>query len=311
MGTENSIPEENYSESSVSKEQRPLDSLSSVPLPLLGEFLSSSDFARQYIDDIEKFKNLSDLLVEHATELRSKLGVDYVILNEHFWEADCANTLADSAVQGFASRSNHPHKLSVFEPLLRLAGSPEGIELALKLNLSPSPNQICIEDLELFEEHPSLKGFREAWPWKADRALAFTPLVFGEFPFPGAIACIHSRPRAWPKTDCAAMLDAAKQISRAISKERALDRVVGQLQMRVNEYFRLFLPGNEELTNGELRVLAVLMKDGSENKEIAEQIGSTERAVKKHLLNMLEKTSCKNRTQLALWGQERVREAES
>ncbi|MBC8121443.1 MAG: GAF domain-containing protein [Gemmatimonadaceae bacterium] len=290
------------------KSGQPIDGLNDVPLSQLGEALANLESAQELIEDIEKFKNLSELLKEYSQELRTNLNIDYVIVNEHHWATGEATTLADSAAKGFESRADYNHSLKAFDPLLRLGGTKEGVELMVKLNICPAPNQMCIEDLLVFDEYPLLMPFKKSWPWQTDRAMAFTPLVFGEQQFPGAIGCIHSQPRSWTQEDCKVMLDVARQISRSISKERTLDRLVSELQLKVKEYFRYYLPETEELTDGELRVLVVLMRDGSENKEIAEELGSTERAVKKHVMNMLSKTGSKNRTQLALWGQERIRE---
>jgi DNA-binding CsgD family transcriptional regulator len=288
----------------------PINQLDQVPLSQLGEVLSRSEAAQELIEEIERFNKLPDILKDYSEELRKRLNVDYVILNEHHWQTGTATTLADSAVPGFNSRSDYDHSLKTFDPLLRLAGTNEGIQLIVDLNISPNPNQMCIQDLHLFDNYPLLKDFKSGWPWHTDRAMAFTPLVFGEEPFPGAVGCISSSPRIWSKEDCEIMLEAAKRMSRIIIKERSLDRLVRELQLKVREYFKRNLPKAEELTEGETRVLVVLIRDGSENKEISEEIGSSERVVKKHIVNMLEKTGCKNRTQLALWGNERLKTSE-
>lgn len=291
----------------LDKSPQLIDGLKDVPLNLLGEVLASTGDAQELIEDVERFKNLPELLKDFAEDLRTKLGIGYCIINEHNWSTGGATTLADSCASGFQSRAEYKHSLATFAPLLKLGGTPEGVELMSKLNLSPAPNQICIEDFEIFDEYPLLKEFKAGWPWQSDRAMAFSPLVFGEQQFPGAIACINSEPRSWSQDDCRLMLNVAKQASRAISKERELNRLVNELHLKVKEYFRLHMPEAQELTDGELRVLVILQRSGLENREISEEIGSTERAVKKHILNMLSKTGCKNRTQLALWGNERLK----
>jgi DNA-binding CsgD family transcriptional regulator len=286
-----------------------INRLDQVPLSQLGEVLASSREAQEFIDEVENSHKLPDILKDYSEELRKRLNIDYVIVNEHHWQTGTATTLADSAVPGFDSRSNYDHSLKTFDPLLRLAGTAEGVQTIIDLNICPSPNQICVEDLHVFDEYPSLKPFKDGWPWHTDRAMAFTPLVFGEEPFPGAVGCICSSPRIWSQADCETMLEAAKRMSRIIIKERSLDRLVRELQLKVRQYFKKNLPNTEDLTEGETRVLVVLIRDGSENKEISEEIGSSERAVKKHILNMLEKTGCRNRTQLALWGNERLKQS--
>lgn len=56
----------------------------------------------------------------------------------------------------------------------------------------------------------------------------------------------------------------------------------------------------EALTPRELEVLACVGR-GMENKEIAEELGITERTVKAHVTNLLAKLDCPNRVSLAIY----------
>jgi DNA-binding CsgD family transcriptional regulator len=52
----------------------------------------------------------------------------------------------------------------------------------------------------------------------------------------------------------------------------------------------------------EARVLALLL-EGSSNRQIAARLGLSPRTVESHIGAMFEKTGCRNRSQLLLWGQ--------
>jgi DNA-binding NarL/FixJ family response regulator len=59
-------------------------------------------------------------------------------------------------------------------------------------------------------------------------------------------------------------------------------------------------PSDTELTPAERRVLQTL-ELGLSNKAIAAVLIVSPRTVESHLSNLLAKTGCQNRTQLALW----------
>jgi len=60
------------------------------------------------------------------------------------------------------------------------------------------------------------------------------------------------------------------------------------------------LSGNTDLTSKEWAIAALLSR-GSTNAQIATSIHVTEPAVKDYLENILQKTGCWNRTEIALW----------
>lgn len=62
---------------------------------------------------------------------------------------------------------------------------------------------------------------------------------------------------------------------------------------------RLGLTNSTEFTQRELDVLRVMTK-GLSNSEIADKLGISENTVKVHIQHMLDKTGCKNRTELAI-----------
>ena len=66
---------------------------------------------------------------------------------------------------------------------------------------------------------------------------------------------------------------------------------------------RLRLASSYELTQRELEVLRE-MTDGDTNQEIAERLHMSIASVKTHILNMLEKTGFRNRTELAVRARE-------
>jgi DNA-binding CsgD family transcriptional regulator len=56
------------------------------------------------------------------------------------------------------------------------------------------------------------------------------------------------------------------------------------------------------ISPAERRVLALLL-EGSSNRLIAARLGLSPRTVESHIGAMFEKTGCRNRSQLLLWGQ--------
>jgi DNA-binding NarL/FixJ family response regulator len=54
------------------------------------------------------------------------------------------------------------------------------------------------------------------------------------------------------------------------------------------------------ITPAEARVLAALCRGGS-NRSIAHHLRLSPRTVESHISSLLEKTSCRSRTQLVLW----------
>lgn len=63
-----------------------------------------------------------------------------------------------------------------------------------------------------------------------------------------------------------------------------------------------FLERLMTISPAEQRVLRLLLQ-GASNRAIAEQLGLSQRTVESHLAAMFEKTGCRSRLQLALWGQ--------
>ena len=59
-----------------------------------------------------------------------------------------------------------------------------------------------------------------------------------------------------------------------------------------------------QISPAEQRVLGHLLQ-GMANRSIAEALGLSPRTVESHISAMLEKTGCRHRTQLLLWGQKR------
>ena len=62
---------------------------------------------------------------------------------------------------------------------------------------------------------------------------------------------------------------------------------------------RLGLANSEEFTDRELAVLR-LMTTGMSNAKIAQKLDITQNTVKTHIMHMLDKTGCSNRTELAI-----------
>jgi len=56
------------------------------------------------------------------------------------------------------------------------------------------------------------------------------------------------------------------------------------------------------ISPAERRVLAQLL-EGRSNRQIAARLGLSPRTVESHIGAMFEKTGCRNRSQLLLWGQ--------
>ena len=71
-----------------------------------------------------------------------------------------------------------------------------------------------------------------------------------------------------------------------------------------NEPLRLAAPPTEPLTERELEVLALVGR-GRSNKEIATDLGITERTARTHVSNILGKLGLASRTQAALYAVER------
>jgi DNA-binding NarL/FixJ family response regulator len=61
-------------------------------------------------------------------------------------------------------------------------------------------------------------------------------------------------------------------------------------------------PVAREITHREREVLA-LVHDGLSNKQIARQLGITEKTVKAHLTRIFERIGVTDRTQAALWAE--------
>jgi DNA-binding NarL/FixJ family response regulator len=71
----------------------------------------------------------------------------------------------------------------------------------------------------------------------------------------------------------------------------------------VGEAPTIIVSPNVELTPTELKVVQLVAK-GMANRDIAEQLNVSQRTIESHVSNMLNKTSLKNRTELARWAME-------
>lgn len=92
------------------------------------------------------------------------------------------------------------------------------------------------------------------------------------------------------------------------------EELVAQVESSLKQIKRLFdgrgrgidgvptiiVPHNVELTPTELKVVQLVAK-GMANRDIAEQLNVSQRTIESHVSNMLNKTSLKNRTELARW----------
>ncbi|MDJ0732322.1 MAG: response regulator transcription factor [Crocosphaera sp.] len=63
------------------------------------------------------------------------------------------------------------------------------------------------------------------------------------------------------------------------------------------------VPSNVELTPTEKKVVQLVAR-GLSNREVAEELSVSQRTIESHVSNMLNKTSLKNRTELARWAME-------
>ncbi len=94
------------------------------------------------------------------------------------------------------------------------------------------------------------------------------------------------------------------------------EELVAQVESSLNQIKRLsstmkridgaptiHVPHNVELTPTELKVVQ-LVAQGMANRDIAERLNVSQRTIESHVSNMLNKTSLKNRTELARWAME-------
>ncbi len=71
-------------------------------------------------------------------------------------------------------------------------------------------------------------------------------------------------------------------------------------RMSLDDGNKIQVPSNVELTPTELKVIQ-LVAQGLSNRQIAEKLNVSQRTIESHVSNMLNKTSLKNRTELARW----------
>lgn len=77
-------------------------------------------------------------------------------------------------------------------------------------------------------------------------------------------------------------------------------RLMGHSVKKSDDTPKIQVPNNIELTPTETRVVA-LVAQGMANKEIADNLGVSQRTIESHVSNMLNKTGLHNRTELARW----------
>jgi DNA-binding NarL/FixJ family response regulator len=88
------------------------------------------------------------------------------------------------------------------------------------------------------------------------------------------------------------------------SSLRSLERLKEHGQKKTgDDLLRIQVPNSVELTPTEKKVVA-LVAQGMANREIAENLGVSQRTIESHVSNMLNKTGLHNRTELARWSME-------
>ena len=89
-------------------------------------------------------------------------------------------------------------------------------------------------------------------------------------------------------------------VAQVESSLKQADRLIAQGSKGSSLQPKIKVPKNVELTPTEIKVVQLVAK-GMANKLIAEKLNVSQRTIESHVSNMLNKTSLKNRTELARW----------
>lgn len=89
-------------------------------------------------------------------------------------------------------------------------------------------------------------------------------------------------------------------VAQVESSLKQIKRLVDNKGRGTGEAPTIIVSPNVELTPTELKVVQLVAK-GMANRDIAEQLNVSQRTIESHVSNMLNKTSLKNRTELARW----------
>ncbi|WP_048316172.1 response regulator transcription factor, partial [Crocosphaera watsonii] len=87
------------------------------------------------------------------------------------------------------------------------------------------------------------------------------------------------------------------------SLKQANRLMLHKANLSLDEGSRIHVPNHVELTPTETKVVQLVAK-GLSNREVAEKLSVSRRTIESHVSNMLNKTSLKNRTELARWAME-------
>ena len=87
------------------------------------------------------------------------------------------------------------------------------------------------------------------------------------------------------------------------SLKQANRLMLHKANLSLDEGSRIHVPNHVELTPTETKVVQLVAK-GLSNREVAEKLSVSRRTIESHVSNMLNKTSLKNRTELACWAME-------
>ena len=87
------------------------------------------------------------------------------------------------------------------------------------------------------------------------------------------------------------------------SPKQANRLMLHKANLSLDEGSRIHVPNHVELTPTETKVVQLVAK-GLSNREVAEKLSVSRRTIESHVSNMLNKTSLKNRTELARWAME-------
>ncbi len=89
-------------------------------------------------------------------------------------------------------------------------------------------------------------------------------------------------------------------VAQVQSTLNSLNRLIGCVQTGSDNPVRLHVPKSVSLTPTEKKVVT-LVSQGLSNREIAIDLGVSQRTVESHVSNMLNKTGLHNRTELSRW----------
>ena len=87
------------------------------------------------------------------------------------------------------------------------------------------------------------------------------------------------------------------------SLKQANRLMLHKANLSLDEGSRIHVPSNVELTPTETKVVQ-LVAQGLSNRQVADKLSVSQRTIESHVSNMLNKTSLKNRTELARWAME-------